>query len=267
MAASTTHGPLDPGPDDRETAMAARWRRLRDGVPPALFLLACAVALVLVLTGIGWVLSHVLQNDAIGRGDAGISRWFARERTGELNDVTAVTSEVGGTITVTILAILSVAAAALIWRRWREPMLVAVAVAGEVAIFLVITLLVDRQRPPVKHLDEAPPTSSFPSGHTAATVALWGALAVLASERARSALVRGIVLALAFGLPLLVASSRLYRGMHFFTDVLGGALLGGLWLLATVRGIRLGVAHWAVRHGGIDPGGRPWRRRSEVRHG
>jgi undecaprenyl-diphosphatase len=266
MAASATHGPLDPGPDDRETALAARWRRLRDGVPPALFLLACAVVLILVLTGIGWVLSHLVQSDAIGRGDAGISRWFARERTGELNDVTAVTSEVGGTITVTILAVLAVAAAALVWRRWREPMLVAVAVAGEVAIFLVITLLVDRQRPPVKHLDEAPPTSSFPSGHTAATVALWGALAVLASERARSALVRGIVLALAFGLPLLVASSRLYRGMHFFTDVLGGALLGVVWLGATVRGIRLGVAHWALRHGGGDAGRRPWRR-SEVRHG
>jgi undecaprenyl-diphosphatase len=266
MAASATHGPLDPGPDDRETALAARWRRLRDGVPSILYLLACAVVLVLVLTGIGWVLSHVVQNDAMGRADAGVSRWFARERTGDLNDVTAVTSEAGGTLTITVLAVLSVAVAAFVWRRWREPMLVAVAVAGEVAIFLVVTLLVDRQRPPVEHLDEAPPTSSFPSGHTAATIALWGALAVLASERARSALARGIVLALAFGLPLLVASSRLYRGMHFLTDVLGGALLGGLWLLATVRGIRLGVAHWALRHGGGDPG-RPRWRRSEVRHG
>jgi membrane-associated phospholipid phosphatase len=266
MAASATHGPLDPGPDDRETALATRWRRMRDGVPPALFLLACAVVLVLVLTGIGWVLSHVLQHDAVGRADAGVSRWFARERTGDLDEVTAVTTEIGGTLTITVLAVLSVAVAAFVWRRWREPMLVAVAVAGEVAIFLAVTLLVDRQRPPVKHLDEAPPTSSFPSGHTAATIALWGALAVLASERARSALVRGIVLALAFGLPLLVASSRLYRGMHFLTDVLAGALLGVVWLGATVRGIRLGVAHWALRHGGGEPGRRPWRG-SEVRHG
>jgi membrane-associated phospholipid phosphatase len=266
MAATTTHGPLDPGPDDPETRLAARWRRLRDGVPPALFLLACAVVLLVALVGMGWVLSHVVQNDSLGRADAGISRWFARERTGDLNEVTAVTSEIGGTLTITILAFLSVAVAAFVWRRWREPMLVAVAVAGEVAIFLVVTLLVDRQRPPVKHLDAAPPTSSFPSGHTAATIALWGALAVLASERARSALVRGIFLVLAFGLPLLVASSRLYRGMHFLTDVLGGVLLGGLWLLATVRGIRIGVAHRALRHGDLDVGRRPWRR-SEVRRG
>ena len=138
--------------------------------------------------------------------------------------------------------------------------------AGEVLIFLLVTMLVDRDRPPVRHLDEAPPTSSFPSGHTAATIALWGSLAVLANERARSALVRNLFLVLAFVVPLLVASSRLYRGMHFLTDVLGGAVLGVLWLAATVRGIRLGVAHWALRHGGTAEGRRPWRR-SVVGHG
>jgi undecaprenyl-diphosphatase len=105
--------------------------------------------------------------------------------------VTRWTTLLSETITVTVLAVLTVAITAWVWRRWREPMLVAVAVAGEVAIFLAITLLVDRRRPPVSHLDQAPPTSSFPSGHTAAAICLYGALAVLASERARSALFAG----------------------------------------------------------------------------
>ena len=266
MPSLSTRGPLDPGPDDRETALAERWRRLREGVPPALYLLACAVVLAVALVGVGWVLAKVVHDDGIGRADTGVSRWLAGERNPDLNDATVFTSEVGGTLTVTALAVLAVAFAALVWRRWREPMLVAVAVAGEVGIFLLVTLLVDRERPPVRHLDEAPPTSSFPSGHTAATIALWGALAVLANERARSAVVRNLFLVLAFVVPLLVASSRMYRGMHFLSDVLGGMLLGGLWLLATVRGIRLGVAHWAIRHGGTGTAGRPWRR-SAVRHG
>ena len=66
MAASTHRGPLDPGPDDRETALATRWRRVREGVPPALYLLACAVVLAVVLVGIGWVLAKVVHG-ASGR--------------------------------------------------------------------------------------------------------------------------------------------------------------------------------------------------------
>jgi membrane-associated phospholipid phosphatase len=266
MANPSTRGPLDPGPDDREAALAARWRRLRDGLPSALFLLGCAVVLLALLAGVGWILSQVVHDDGVGRADSGVSRWLAARRNGDLNDVTAVTTEVGGTLAITALAVVAVAAAALVWRRWREPMLVAVAVAGEVAIFLAVTTLVDRERPPVRHLDEAPPTSSFPSGHTAATIALYGALAVIASERARSALVRGLFFTLAVVLPLLVASSRMYRGMHYLSDVLGGVLLGGLWLLAAVRGVRLGVLHHRFRHGRAEQPRRPWRR-SAVRHG
>ena len=38
-------------------------------------------------------------------------------------------------------------------KRWREPLFLAVAVIGEVTIFVSTTLLVDRDRPPVPHLD------------------------------------------------------------------------------------------------------------------
>ena len=154
---------------------------------------------------------------------------------------------------------------ALAWRRWREPLLVAVALTGEVIIFLLVTLLVDRPRPPVRHLDQAPPTSSFPSGHTAAAIVMYGALAVLASERARSAAVKGLFIALAVAVPVLVGLARLYRGMHFTSDVLGGALLGVSWLLVSVRGVRLGVLHDQLA--GDAAGARPPGRRTTVRHG
>jgi membrane-associated phospholipid phosphatase len=235
--------PLDPSPAAPEAALAARWRRLRGGAPSALYLLGAAVVLLVVLVGLGMLLVKLLHDDPLGRADAGVSRWFAARRSGGLNDLTVFTAELGGTLTIVILAVLTVAVSAFAWRRWREPLLVAVAVAGEAGIFLLVTLLVDRPRPAVGQLDEAPPTSSFPSGHTAAAIVLYGALAVLAHQRARSALVRWLFLTLAVVLPLLVAVSRLYRGMHFPSDVLGGVVLGTVWLFASVRAIRLGVFH------------------------
>ena len=264
MRTAGARGPLDPSPADREAALAERWRRLRGGVPSALYLLAWALLLVVVLVALGWLLAKVASHDAVGRADAGASRWFAARRTRDLNEVTNVASDLAETLTITVLAVLTVAVSALVWRRWREPMLVAVAVAGEVSIFLLVTLLVDRPRPPVRHLDPAPPTSSFPSGHTAAAIAMYGALAVLASERARSALLKGFFVCLAVAVPVGVALARVYRGMHFLSDVLAGMLLGTVWLAVAVRGVRLGVLH-AQLSGSRDPAGRG--SGTAVRHG
>lgn len=208
------------------------------------------------------LLAKLASHGALGRADVGVDRWLARHRTNRWNTVTLVIAEAGGTPVITTLAVATVIGAALIWRRWREPALAAAAVLGEVLIFLAIARLVDRPRPPVPHLDAAPPTSSFPSGHTAAAVALYGAWAVLVDEHTRSALVRGLFTGVAIVVPIAVGLARLYRGMHFPTDVIGGALLSLTWLPLTVRAVRLGVLHRQLR---VGPQGRT--RRALLRHG
>lgn len=251
-----------------EVALAWRWRRLRDGVPSGLFLFGSAVVILLIGVLVGLLLAKVASHDVVGRTDTHVDRWFAAHRTNALNRATHYATTAAETPTIAALAVLTVAGAALAWRRWREPMLVAVAVTGEVLIFVTITLLVDRPRPPVSHLDVAPPTSSFPSGHTAAAVALYGVWALLAWQRSQSALLRWLLTLLAIVVPIAVALSRMYRGMHYPTDVLAGALLGAGWLAVTVRGIRLGVRHHELRAEAAEKNPeRPARRRSLPRHG
>jgi undecaprenyl-diphosphatase len=119
----------------------------------------------------------------------------------------------------------------------------------EVTTFVTITLFVDRSRPPVHHLDAAPPTSSFPSGHTAAAVVLSVGLLIVVHRTWRRRAVTiagGAVLTL---VPVVVGLSRLYRGMHHPTDVLAGAAMGAIALTAACVVVRMAL----VRSGRPDP--------------
>ena len=132
-----------------------------------------------------------------------------------------------------MLTAVAAVAAGLLWRRWREPVFILVAVIGEVLVFTTTTLLVHRPRPSLLAMDAAPPTSSFPSGHVAAATAFYGAVAMLIVLHARHQVVRAAAVTAAVMLVVVVALSRLYRGMHYPSDVVAGALLGMAWLWVT----------------------------------
>ena len=81
-------------------------------------------------------------------------------------------------------------------------------------------------------IESAPPTSSFPSGHTAAAVCLYGAIAIITVSTSRRTWLRAAAVLVAVLAPGCVAFARLYRGMHYPSDVACGALLAACWLVA-----------------------------------
>ena len=98
----------------------------------------------------------------------------------------------GSANTQTAIAVAAVAFLLLRWwlGRWYESWVVVAAIVGELVVFLAVTAAVHRARPAVQRLDVAPPTSSFPSGHTGAAVALYGCLAYLVLRYARRRVLR-----------------------------------------------------------------------------
>ena len=201
----------------------------------ALFARLVLGALVLgtLLVGLGLVLTQVL--DSWTHTDVSLERWIVAHRTTAGNAITAVASDLAKTMTAAAVAFVAFFALRLWLRRWYESWVLVIALAGEVLIFLAVSAIVGRARPPVFRLDPAPPTSSFPSGHTAAAVVVYGFLAfVIWRYMARRWLATLICVSL-IAIPVAVGLARLYRGAHFPTDVIAGAVLGLVWLSFVVR--------------------------------
>jgi undecaprenyl-diphosphatase len=196
-------------------------------------LVPAAVALWVVMCGLGYLLTNPLKDTTFERGDGSIDRFLARHRGEPWTTLTHLLTFAAETYTVIGVGLVFFIGMRLHLGRWRESCFLLAAVAGEVLIFVCTTVVIDRRRPAVPHLDAAPPTSSFPSGHTAAACTLYGALALIALSASSRTWLRTLAVLVGALAPVTVASARLYRGMHFPTDVISGALLAIVWLAIT----------------------------------
>lgn len=203
------------------------------------------VALLLGVLAVGWLLTHPLES-TIDPWDDSVERWIAERRTptGEL--LAGWGSRVADTIVGVILAAV---AALVLWRteHSRRPLVYfTVLVVGTLVLYLVVTALVPRDRPPVTILDPGlVPDHSFPSGHVATSVVVYCALAIYLLRTVPSSRRWAWILFLA---PVVVAPSRLYEGAHHPTDVLTSLVFAPLWV-AAVAHVLLPSGRWSRRDG------------------
>jgi undecaprenyl-diphosphatase len=133
------------------------------------------------------------------------------------------------------------AAAVFLIRGWRRgAVLVLVTVGGAGALNLGLKTLFGRARPEA-FFDQypVPESFSFPSGHALFAACFFGGLAVLASHRLNSRVAEIVVWLICLSLILLIGVSRIYLGVHYPTDVLGGFAVGVVWVMSVALGDRL----------------------------
>jgi undecaprenyl-diphosphatase len=190
-----------------------------------------------LLFGFGMLVSHYAGGTFADTLDTAVPKWFEAQRTPALDPVSYYWSKAGDTHAILVVSLIFCPLILAVWRRWRPVLFVTLAMFGELSLFLALSAAVRRPRPDIPQLDGNLPTSSYPSGHIAATLCLYTAIALLVMPRT-DRWWRWVTVVLAVVMPLGVAVSRMYRGMHHPTDVVGAVLLMVMWL---------GVLYWVIR--------------------
>jgi undecaprenyl-diphosphatase len=199
------------------------------------------LVLAALAIGLGALVTHFVVGHSLGQGDLDVARWFAERRTDTWNSISKVGSYFGETVTVFV--VIAIALGVLAFKRaWPQCGLLIVAMAAEGGVYLTATYFISRNRPAVHRLEDLILADSYPSGHTAAAMALYGSLCIIVWSMTRSRLWRALFLALAILGPLIVATSRVYRGMHNPTDVICGLLIGFGCITVGYVAVRAGLA-------------------------
>ena len=198
-----------------------------------------ALATILKLTlGTFLILSFYELADEVRDGetlafDETVLRWFNNLSTPWLDSFFLNVTGLGGVafVAATGIALTAFMAAR---RRWRDMWVVIIGLGGAALLNIILKLLFERVRPDLWEQLVVETSFSFPSGHSMASAALAGVIIYFIIRSRLKVWLKSSLIAAAVIYVALVGFSRLYLGVHYPTDVVGGWLVTSLWLLVAI---------------------------------
>lgn len=195
---------------------------------------------LIILVGAGWlfggIAEDVVNNDPLTTVDLHVANWLHARATPTLNFGMQLVSYFGGTLFVSVLTV--AAAAWLIWQRhWYRLMELVLIVPGGMLVNVLLKHAFHRARPAFDNPILTLTTYSFPSGHAAAAMLLYGAFAVFAVWKLRTWSWKLLMGFFAVMLIALIDFSRIYLGVHYLSDVLAGSAAGIAWLALCITAV------------------------------
>lgn len=231
MIETKTHAarsPLDvPVLEARKGGPVAKLAGAFGRLHPAIVFLIVMFAGLAVIAGLsiacGLLVTRVIEHDW-GSGES-LNVWLARHRTPDRTDASLVGSIVaGGVVLPIVVGVIGLVCAVL--RKWRLAAFVVLVLGVESAAYRATTLVVHSHRPRVVRLEHLPVNASYPSGHTAASIAVYCGLVLLLTSTFTNRVFRAFAWTFGVAMVTFVAFARMYRGMHHPVDVVGGVLVG-----------------------------------------
>ncbi|MED1602580.1 phosphatase PAP2 family protein [Alkalihalophilus marmarensis] len=138
-------------------------------------------------------------------------------------------SFIGATRPVIVISLLFLGVIYLKYRNLQDVILFALVSLGSVTLNVVLKMTIKRERPESSLIVES--GYSYPSAHTMAAVSLYGMIIYLLWKHTPTVKARKILITFGVSMILMIAFSRIYLGVHYASDIIGGVLISSFWLL------------------------------------
>lgn len=203
------------------------------------FLVAGLVVAGIFLWLFGELAEHV-QAGTTQAFDTAVLLWIAAHRSGTMDTAMLELTALGtGTVVLMIVAVSGLFLA--LTKHQYSALLLGVSTAGGLLLDLVLKTTFARPRPHIVAWGTNAVSSSFPSGHAMSAAVVYGTVAYLAARLQKRMWSRILTMIAALLVIILICISRLYLGVHYPSDVLGGVIIGLAWAgfcMATLEAIQ-----------------------------
>jgi undecaprenyl-diphosphatase len=212
----------------------------REKKPLAFLGLAVPFSLLLAIAALflfAWIAEEVVE-DHTRRLDAAIRGWVHQYSSPTITEAAKAASWIGE---YGVIIVLALALALFLVFGWRRAALwLAITQAGALVLNLSLKYAFHRPRP-TPFFGPVPHTYSFPSGHALFSFCFYGVLAGLLADRINSRTGEVLIWCAAIILIAAIGLSRIYLGVHYPTDVLGGYLAAAMWVSSMIAFDRIRV--------------------------
>jgi undecaprenyl-diphosphatase len=201
--------------------------------PLVLLGIAVPVSLLLAVAGLflfAWIAGEVMEEHTM-RFDLAVRASIHRNASLTMTRAARFASFVGSDVLGAAFVLSLLVFAFLRWHR--AAIWLTLTMAGGLVLDLSLKHAFHRQRP-APFFGPVPYTYSFPSGHALFSFCFFGVLAGLLADRLKSRPAKILVWLIAAVLIVAIGLSRIYLGVHYPTDVLGGYLAAAVWVSSMI---------------------------------
>lgn len=201
-----------------------------DGKIP--YLVTVLITAIVVVFGIKFFvkLTKNLHTDILSDFDTNVSDYITSFRTDFLTSYFKIVTDIGDTFGYLAALLICAILFNLFFKNWKYVLQLLSVLTLALSSNLILKQLINRQRPTLEHLVTVK-TLSYPSGHAMTAMAFYGFLIYLIVTFKISKVLKFGLITVFSILILSIGISRIYLGVHFPSDIVGGFVAGFIWVV------------------------------------